>query len=43
MSQLSVAAAVPVAVGVVSAVHSTVVLAGDVVNVGAVVSTTVIV
>ena len=43
LSQLSLAAAVPVANGSVLASHSTVTLAGDVVNVGAVVSTTVIV
>jgi hypothetical protein len=42
-SQLSLATAVPVAEGAELASHSTVTLAGDVVNVGAVVSTTVIV
>ena len=42
-SQLSLAAAVPVAEGSELALHSTVTLSGDVVNVGAVVSTTVIV
>jgi hypothetical protein len=43
VSQLSVATAVPVADGSELALHSTVTLAGDVVNVGAVVSTTVMV
>ena len=43
LSQLSDAAAVPVAEAAVLASHSTVTSAGDVVNVGAVVSTTVIV
>ena len=43
LSQLSLAAAVPVADGSVLALHSTVTSAGDVVNVGAVVSSTVIV
>jgi hypothetical protein len=38
LSQLSLAAAVPVADGAELALHSTVTLAGDVVNVGAVVS-----
>ena len=42
-SQLSLATAVPNAVVVVAASHCTVTLAGDVVNDGAVVSTTVIV
>ena len=42
-SQLSLATAVPVAEGAVLALHSTVTSAGDVVNDGAVVSTTVIV
>ena len=41
--QLSVAVAVPVADGAELALHSTVKLAGELVNVGAVVSTTVIV
>ena len=40
VSQLSLATAVPVAEGVESALHSTVTFTGDVVNVGAVVSTT---
>ena len=43
LSQLSVAAAVPNASVVVAASHSTVTLAGNEVNLGAVVSTTVIV
>ena len=43
LSQLSLAAAVPVADGAELALHSTVTLAGDVVNVGAVVSTILIV
>ena len=43
LSQLSDAAAVPVADAAVLASHSTVTFAGDVVNVGAVVSVTVIV
>ena len=43
LSQLSAAKAVPVADGSVLASHSTVVSASDVVNVGAVESTTVIV
>ena len=43
LSQLSVAAAVPVSEGSVLASHSTVTSAGDVVNVGAVVSSNVIV
>ena len=43
LSQLSDAAAVPISTGSILASHSTVTLAGDVVNVGAVVSTTVIV
>ena len=43
LSQLSDATAVPVAEGAELALHSTVTKAGDVVNVGAVVSTTVMV
>ena len=43
VSQLSLDAAVPNAAVVVAALHCTVTLAGDVVNVGAVVSTTVII
>ena len=43
LSQLSLATAVPVAAGSELALHSTVTLAGDVVNVGAVESTTVMV
>ena len=43
VSQLSLATAVPVAEGSELALHSTVTLAGDVVNVGTVESTTVIV